>query len=108
MRVRELLKEVLKELNINRKVKIKVKPLKRKIASISPKKGTIYINKRCLKILTDEEIKFVIAHELLHLEHGKFHTEKFERELIGLFGKDLTPLINQKMVDNHPNCVNTV
>ena len=98
MRLKRLLAEVLDSLNLQKDIRIRVKPLKGKVASISHRSGTIYLNKRCLEVLTEEEIKFVLAHELLHLKHGKFHTEKFEKELIGLFDRDLAPSINRKML----------
>ncbi len=97
MELDKLLKEVSDKLNLDRKIKIKIKPFKKKIASISHKTGTLYLNKICLNILTEEEIKFVIAHELLHLKHGKIHTLKFEQELRSLFSKDLTLSINWKI-----------
>jgi predicted metal-dependent hydrolase len=97
MELKKLLKEVSEKLNLKGEYKIKVKPFKRKIASISHKTGTVYINKTCLEILTEEEIKFVIAHELLHLKHGKFHTLKFEQDLRCLFTEDLTHSINWKI-----------
>jgi predicted metal-dependent hydrolase len=97
MELDKLLKEVSDKLNLKGEFRIKVKPFKRKIASISHKTGTIYINKTCLEVLTEEEIKFVIAHELLHLKHGKIHTLKFEQELRSLFSKDLTRSINWKI-----------
>ena len=96
MELKDLLREVLKRLNLRRDIKVRVKPLKGKVASISHRSGTIYLNKRCLEVLTEEEIKFVLAHELLHLKHGKFHTLSFEEELKNLFGKDLTKEINKK------------
>ena len=97
MKLKRLLGEVSERLNFQGNVKIRIKPLKGKVASISHRSRTIYLNKKCLEVLTEEEIKFVLAHELLHLKHGRFHTLRFEKELIGLFGRDLTPLINRKM-----------
>jgi len=95
--LKKLLKEVLEELNLRGEFKVKVKPFRKKIASISHRTRTIYINKTCLEVLTEEEIKFVLAHELLHLKCGKFHTIEFERKLKKLFGKDLTYLVNWKV-----------
>jgi len=102
MKLKQLLREVSEMLNFRRDVKVRVKPLKGKVASISHRSRTIYLNKKCLQVLTEEKIKFVLAHELLHLKHGKFHTLRFEKELIGLFGRDLTPLINRKMSRKTP------
>ena len=93
----QAVEELLKKISLNRKIKVKVKPMKRKIASVSHLKGIVYINSRCLEVLNREELLFVIAHELLHLKHGRFHTLAFEEELKSLFGKDLTKEINKKL-----------
>ena len=68
MKLKRLLVRIAEELNLDRDFKIKVKPFKRKLASISPKTWTIHLNTSCLDILTEVERKFIIAHELLHLK----------------------------------------
>lgn len=98
MELKNLIGELSEKLNLDREIKIIVKPFKRKIASISHKTGTLYLNQLCLEILTEEEIKFVLAHELLHLKHGKYHTVKFEQELKKLFKIDLTETIELKLI----------
>jgi predicted metal-dependent hydrolase len=93
----KILINTINELNLNDKkanIKIKIKPLKRKIASISLTNKTIYINKNILPYLSDEEIRFILAHELLHLKYGKYHINEFEEELLFLFPNKETLLIN--------------
>ncbi|AAB99223.1 TPA: M48 family metallopeptidase [Methanocaldococcus jannaschii] len=93
----EILSNTINELNLNDKkanIKIKIKPLKRKIASISLTNKTIYINKNILPYLSDEEIRFILAHELLHLKYGKYHINEFEEELLFLFPNKEAILIN--------------
>ncbi|WP_281033980.1 YgjP-like metallopeptidase domain-containing protein [Methanotorris igneus] len=60
---------------------MKTRPYKRKIASISYTTKTIYINKNLINDFNEDEIKYIIAHELLHLKFGKFHTLKFNNAL---------------------------
>ncbi|WP_457613972.1 M56 family metallopeptidase [Methanocaldococcus sp.] len=93
----EILNNTINELNLNDKkadIKIKIKPLKRKIASISLINKTIYINKNILPYLSDEEIRFILAHELLHLKYGKYHINEFEEELLFLFPNKEAILMN--------------
>jgi predicted metal-dependent hydrolase len=93
----KILINTINELNLNDKkanIKIKIKPLKRKIASISLTNKTIYINKNILPYLSDEEIRFILAHELLHLKYGKYHINEFEEELLFLFPNKETLLMN--------------
>ncbi len=93
-RLNKLLEDVKKELNLNYNIKIRIKPQKRKIASISLTNKIIYINKNLLPHLNEEEIKFILAHELLHLKYGKYHTNEFEQELSSLFPNKETLLMN--------------
>ncbi len=96
-KINDILNNTIRELNLNDKkadIKIKIKPFKRKIASISLTNKTIYINKNVLPYLTDEEIKFIFAHELLHLKYGKYHINEFENELLFLFPNKEEILIN--------------
>ncbi|GAB6064945.1 M56 family metallopeptidase [Aquifex pyrophilus] len=80
----------LKEkLGIKENVKVRLKPFKRKIASVSLRKNTIYLNSEVIQRLTDKELEYIIAHELLHLKYGVFHTKEFENELKKLFDKNL-------------------
>ena len=91
----EILDNIMNELNLTDKnIRIKIKPLKRKIASISLKNKTIYINKNILPYLDNEEIKFILTHELLHLKYGKYHINEFEEELLFLFPNKEIILMN--------------
>ncbi|WP_423792281.1 M48 family metalloprotease [Methanocaldococcus indicus] len=79
----ELVEELCLTLDIKYNVKIKTKHYKRKIATVSLKDKIIYINKSLVNKLSKEELKFIIAHELLHLKYGKYHI--FDNELKKLF-----------------------
>ncbi|MEO0170409.1 MAG: M56 family metallopeptidase [candidate division WOR-3 bacterium] len=95
--LRKLLEEVKEKLGLKDKVYLRVKPLKRSIAIISLKTKRITINKNILNIFTKDEIKYILAHELLHLKYGKTHTLEMDRELENLFGKDVKPSILKKI-----------
>jgi len=88
-RVENILKELKRKLNIEEEVDVKLKSFKRKLASVSLTKKVIYLNKELIPKITDEELSYLIAHELLHLKHGIYHTSEFEKELLELFGRDI-------------------
>ena len=79
--VKKLLYEAKKELGIEENVNIIIRPMKKKIASISLINKNLSIDKHFLEKASIEEVKYVIFHELLHLKHGIFHTYKFKEEL---------------------------
>jgi len=83
-----ILENIKFKVGIKESIKIKLKPSKKKIASISLAKRIIYLNSVVLDKLSKEELSYIIAHELLHLKHGPFHTKKFKDELSSLFEKD--------------------
>ncbi|WP_456420080.1 YgjP-like metallopeptidase domain-containing protein [Methanocaldococcus infernus] len=85
MELNKILKELMYHLDVKHDIKIKTKPYKRKIASISYTNKTIYINKNLINDLSEDELKYIIAHELLHLKFGRFHTLKFDDTLYKLF-----------------------
>ncbi len=79
--VKDLLLEAKKELKIDEDIKLTIRPMKKKIASISLTNKNLSINKNFLENASLEEVKYVIFHELLHLKYGVFHTYKFKNEL---------------------------
>lgn len=83
---REQLKEILdhakEDLSISEKIKIELKPMKTKAASISLKRKTIRINKSILPNLDQECIKYLILHELAHYKlKSKYHNGDFYKKL---------------------------
>ena len=85
--VKDLLLEAKKELKIDADIKLIIRPMKKKIASISLINKNLSINKNFLESASKEEVKYVIFHELLHLKYGVFHTYKFKSELRRYFQK---------------------
>jgi len=88
-KIKEILEQAKKELGIEENIKLTVRPMKRKIASISLIKKVIVLNESFIKHLSEEEIRYIIFHELLHLKHGIFHTSKFKKELSKFFPNDM-------------------
>ncbi len=95
-KLEELVRELKEEIGIEGEVKVKLKKFKIKLASVSLSKKVIYINSELVKKLSDKEIRYLIAHELLHLKHGVFHTAKFQQELSELCEEDLYLSIVEK------------
>ncbi len=100
LNLNEILEELKERAGIKKAVRIKLKPFKRKVASVSIKKGIIYINSKLAENLTEEEIRYIIAHELLHIKHGIFHTEEFENELRKLCHEDKSTDIIRKFLNS--------
>lgn len=81
-RVRDLTIEVMKELGMDEKIKIELKPMKKKLASYSFTTKTLRINSCAAEKLNDDQLKFIITHELIHIKTGSIdHGEEFIKEL---------------------------
>lgn len=83
-RLREILYELINKLEIKDVVKVVVAPMKHKIASLSLKTKTLRISKKAVEVLSDEELKYVLAHELIHLKirdvnHGHLFIEELKK-----------------------------
>mgnify|MGYP000026369544 CR=1 FL=1 len=79
---RELIVKTLEELKailgITDKVKLELRPLKTKAASISIKKRVIRLNKYVVSRLDEVSLRYLILHELVHLKLGTiYHTKDF-------------------------------
>ena len=78
--IRKMVDNLRRELGIEEKVSVRIKPMKRKKATVSLIKKEIRINGNLLKEISKEEILEILIHELLHLRHGIYHTKDFLRE----------------------------
>jgi predicted metal-dependent hydrolase len=79
--IKKLINEIREETGIEEKVTLRLIPMKRKIASISLKKKEIRINDRLLDKFDEDMLREIIAHELLHIKHGMYHTLNFEKDM---------------------------
>ena len=87
--LRSILEEYRKWLGIEDKIKLELKPLKTKAASISLRKGVIRLNRNLIPLLSDESIKYLILHELVHYKIGSvYHTKKFYEKVLKQFSID--------------------
>lgn len=79
---RKILKEVMEELGLKEKIKLRRVPMKRKIASFSFKTKTLRLNKNLLGLISEEELRYIIRHELVHAKvKDANHGDQFAREL---------------------------
>jgi predicted metal-dependent hydrolase len=80
--LKEILNEIKGDLQISEKIKIELKPMKTKAASISLKRNTVRINKNIIPRLDNECIKYLILHELTHYKlKSKYHNGNFYEQL---------------------------
>nr|WP_245610340.1 YgjP-like metallopeptidase domain-containing protein [Thermococcus celericrescens] len=81
----ELLQQAKDLLGCQRQVRVKVRPLKTSIARVSFKYGTITVDPSVLE-LDEEEILYVLVHELAHLKaETTYHSSAFWEEVGKVF-----------------------
>jgi len=84
--VRRLLEKAKNAVEVKSRVKLVLYPMKYKVASISLKTGVIRLNKNLLELFTDEELYYILIHELLHIKHATLnHGEEFYKSLYTLY-----------------------
>jgi len=94
--LKEILNELKNEFKISDPIKIELKPMKTKAASVSLSKSIIRINKNIIPNLDTECLKYLILHELIHYKlKSTYHN--------GLFHKEL----NRKISETEANTQNT-
>ena len=82
--LRKILKELKKELEISEdeKIRIVLKPMKTKAASISLKNQIIRLNKNLISRLDPESIRYLLLHELIHYKlKSTNHNGTFQKQL---------------------------
>lgn len=76
--INNILNDLKQDLGIKEKIKLEIKPMKIKAASISLNKNIIKINKSLLPQLDPQCVKYLILHELLHLKlKNTYHNNNF-------------------------------
>ena len=84
----DLLERARELLDCQRNVKIKVRPLKTSVARVSFKYGTITLDPSVLE-LDEEEIFYVLVHELAHLKaETTYHSSSFWKEVERAFPEE--------------------
>lgn len=98
-RLRRLLERAKVDLGVDERVKLVIQPMKRKMASVSLKKGVIRLNKNVVNILDDDELYYILVHELVHLKLGTMdHGVKFYETLHTLYPKNKLEELESKIV----------
>ena len=81
-KLKSLLKELMQKMEIKENVRLKIVPMKYKIASFSFHTNTLRLNKRIISILNTEEVKYILTHELVHAKiKSLYHGRLFQKEL---------------------------
>jgi len=101
--LRELLKELKKELEISEdeKIRIVLKPMKTKAASISLKNQIIRLNKKLIPKLDLECVRYLLLHELVHYKLGSTnHNGNFQKQLNSKINETKAKEIENKIITN--------
>jgi len=83
-RVKKILHELIEEMEISETIKIKIVPMQQKIASLSFKTRVLRLNRKAAEVLSNEEIRYILVHELIHLKikdvnHGSLFLHEIEK-----------------------------
>jgi len=98
--LKEILNELKNELKISEPIKIELKPMKTKAASISLRKNTIRINKNIIPNLDLECIEYLLLHELIHFKlKSKYHNGKFHGQLSKKISKTKAKQLERKILN---------
>jgi len=83
-RIKEILNELMIEMEIDETIKLRIVPMKQKVASLSFKTRILRLNRKAVKVLNDEEIRYILIHELIHFKtkdvnHGSLFLYELEK-----------------------------
>ena len=67
-RVKKLLNELMKEIEIDETIKLRIVPMNQKVASLSFKTRVLRLNRKAVEVLNGEEIRYILTHELIHFK----------------------------------------
>ncbi len=85
-KLKNLLTEIKKEIGVDKEVKLKIVPMKEKIASLSIDTRILRLNRNVVEKLDEEELRYILLHELIHLKvndvnHGLLFMKELEKYL---------------------------
>jgi len=83
-RVKKILNELIKEMDIDKTIKLIIVPMRQKVASLSFKTKLLRLNHKAVKVLNSEEIRYILIHELIHfkvkdINHGSLFLRELEK-----------------------------
>ena len=104
-RIKETLHELINEMGISETVHLRITSMKQKIASLSLKTKTLRLNEKAVNVLSDEEIRYILIHELIHLKikdasHGSSFLHELRKHYSPEDGYNLEIKIIKKMLEN--------
>lgn len=95
-----ILDEVKDRLRIKEGIKLELKSMKVKAASISIKRGIIRLNKDLIKELDTDAIRYLIIHELIHYKlKSKYHSKKFHEYIDKEIDKDNREELEKEIIE---------
>ena len=95
----EILNQLRFELDIDDHIKLELRPMKIKAASISLEKNTIRLNKDLIQNLDEECIRYLLLHELLHYKlKNTYHNSEFRKQLTDKLGENKATQLERKIV----------
>jgi predicted metal-dependent hydrolase len=94
-----LLEKVKRTLGIEDSVRLVLYPMKYKVASISLRTKTIRLNKNLVSVFNEEELRYILAHELIHIKTMSLnHGKAFHKLLNSLYAQGESEEIENKIV----------
>jgi len=97
--ISEILNQLRSELDIDDHIKLELRSMKIKAASISLEKNTIRLNKDLIQNLDEECIRYLLLHELLHYKlKNTYHNGEFRKQLTDKLGENKATQLERKIV----------
>ena len=102
-----LLERAKQAVGVEFEVKLVLYPMKYKIASVSLKNNTIRLNRNLLEALDEDELYYILVHELIHVKQATLdHGEKFYEVLYKLFSPEEVKIVECRIVRKLIEAVN--
>ena len=98
---RNMLEDAKKQFGIKDDIKLGFSSMKTEAASISLRTNVIRLNKNIINDLSDEEVKYLIYHELTHyVTKSKYHNYKFYKILYSKIPEDEAKKMDAKIISS--------
>ena len=100
-KIRLLFKELSDQLGIDGKVRLELRFMKTKAASVSIRRKVIRLNRGLIEKLQEDSLKYLILHELVHLKlRTTYHDEKFYNLIYSIFDENKTKELEEEILAN--------
>ncbi len=106
-RIKTLLERAKQAVGVEDNIKLVLYPMKYKVASISLRNKTIRLNKNLLELFDENELCYVLVHELIHIKHSTLnHGEEFYKALYKSFLPEEADEMENRIVKKLINVIN--